>query len=196
MQHRSEVSGKGKSMELRFDVVQEHKESGEEAEAVAEDVVVDVLARKEDVVSWLSRHCIYCEMTGRYLGSDQHWHRDCKKSQSVPDDCEYRLTLDWQCEMDEFRNGKCHSCKLDISECGLRDSSEVMCQYGDVILPVVYILYQQGWLDRWVKGKGVQVVFGKAQMQGWLNESSNEGGVIRSRVEEAFEAFVMEFNRV
>ena len=103
-------------------------------------------------------------MTGRYLGSDQHWHRDCKKSQSVPDDCEYRLTLDWQCEMDEFRNSKCHSCKLDISECGLRDSSKVICQYGDVILPVVYILYQQGWLDRWVKGKGVQVVFRKAQM--------------------------------
>jgi hypothetical protein len=98
------------------------------------------------------------------LGSDQHWHKDYKKSQSVPDDCEYRLTLDWQCKMDEFRKGKCHSCKLDISECGLRDSGEVMCQYRDVILPVVYILYQQGWLNRWIKGKGVQVVFGKAQM--------------------------------
>ena len=33
-------------------------------------------------------------------------------------------------------------------------------------------------------------------MQGWLNESLNEGGVIRSRVEEAFEAFIIEFNRV
>ena len=200
VQHGSEVSGKGKGVVLRFDVVQAHGESGEEADAVAEagteDVAVDILARKKEVVSWLSRHCIYCEMTGRYLGSDQHWHRDCKKSQSVPDDCEYRLTLDWQYEMDEFRKGKCHSCKLDISECGLRDSSEVMCQYGDIILPVVYILYQQGWLDRWIKGKGVQAIFGKAQMQRWLNKSSNKGGVIRSRVEEAFEGYIIEFNRI
>ena len=181
---------------MRFEVVQGDEERAEEAEAGTEDVVVDILARKEEVVSWLSRHCIYCEMTGRYSGSDQHWHKNCKKSQSVPDNCEYRLTLDWQCEMDEFRRGQCHSCKLDISECGLRDSSEVTCQYGDVILPVVYILYQQGWLHRWIKYKGYEVGVGKAGMQRWLNVSSDEEGVNGSRVEEAFEAYVIKFDRI
>jgi hypothetical protein len=33
-------------------------------------------------------------------------------------------------------------------------------------------------------------------MQRWLNKSSNEGEVIRSRVEEAFEGYIMEFNRI
>ena len=113
--------------ELRLKVIQGHKESGEEAEAAAEDVAVDILARKEEAVSWLSRHCIYYEMTRRYLNSDRHWHKDYKKSQSVPNDYEYKLTLDWQYKMDEFRKGKCHSYKLDISEYGLRDSSEVIC---------------------------------------------------------------------
>ena len=70
------MSGKDKGIVLRFDIVQVYGESGEEAEAVAEagteDMAVDILARKKEVVSWLSRHYIYCEMTGRYLGSDQH----------------------------------------------------------------------------------------------------------------------------
>lgn len=158
--------------------------------------MVDIWARRDEVVSWLSGHCIYCEITGRYTGSEQHWHKNCKKSQSMLDNCEYRHTLDWQYEMDEFRKGRCHSCKLEISECGIRDSSKVTCQYGDVILPVVYLLYQRGWLNTWVTGQGYQVGSGMVQMQRWLNESYEERGVVKSRVDEVFEAFVMEFKRV
>jgi hypothetical protein len=33
-------------------------------------------------------------------------------------------------------------------------------------------------------------------MQRWLNESSDKEGVVGLRVEEAFEAYVMEFNRI
>ena len=60
----------------------------------------------------------------------------------------------------------------------------------------MYILYQQGWLNRWIKYKGYEVGVGKAGMQRWLNESSDEEGVNRSRVEEVFEVYIIKFDRI
>jgi hypothetical protein len=77
-QHGSDVYEEGE--ELRSDAVGAHEEAEEEVEALVGEVVQDISARKEAVIEWLSRHCIYCEVTGRYSGSDSHWHRNCKKS--------------------------------------------------------------------------------------------------------------------
>ncbi|KFZ15842.1 hypothetical protein V501_02522 [Pseudogymnoascus sp. VKM F-4519 (FW-2642)] len=95
-----------------------------EGGAVRDKVVTDVTARREQVIEWLSQHCIYCEVTERHYGSNKHWHKTCRKSQAVPDECGYDSTLEWQAEMDEFRRGQCWSCKVDIDGCGLRESGK------------------------------------------------------------------------
>jgi hypothetical protein len=61
---------------------------------------------------------------------------------------------------------------------------------------VVFLLYRRGWIDKWIKKEGYQVGFRVAQLQKWLNEGSNKGGVNRLRAVEAFEAYCKEFNRV
>ena len=193
-QHEGGIGSVGR--DLIHTAARAHEASETESRAPAGKVVGDVSVRKAEVIEWLSRHCIYCEITGRYSGSENHWHRDCKKSQSMPDGCEYGLTLDWQCEMDGFRQGRCHSCKLEISECGLRDSSKVTCQYGDVILPVMYILYRRRWVDKWAQGKGYDIIGGRTELQKWLHSSSVEGRVSGMRILEGFEAYAMEFGRV
>ncbi|OBT40733.1 hypothetical protein VE00_09777 [Pseudogymnoascus sp. WSF 3629] len=166
-----------------------------EGGAVRDKVVTDVAARREQVIEWLSQHCIYCEVTERHYGSNKHWHKTCRKSQAVPDECGYDSTLEWQAEMDEFRRGQCWSCKVDIDGCGLRESGKVTCGYGDVIMPVIYLLYRRKWLEKWIKQEGYKVGFGVAQLQKWLNEESSKGGVTRSRAVEAFEAYACEFSR-
>lgn len=166
------------------------------ADALQGAVVIDMVARRGKVIEWLSRHCIYCEVTERHYSSNKHWHKTCRKSQLVPDECGYDSTLEWQAEMDEFRRGQCWSCKADIDGCGLRESGEVTCKYGDVIMPVIYLLYRRNWLEKWIKQEGYKVGFGVAQLQKWLNEESSKEGVTRSRAVEAFEAYACEFRRV
>jgi len=63
-------------------------------------------------------------------------------------------------------------------------------------MPVLFILYRQGWLKGWLVREGYKVGFGVAQVQRWLNEGSDLGGWSRSRAIEAFEVYAMEFERI
>lgn len=79
----------------------------------------------------------------------------CPRSKGIPDGLGHRELLEWQDEMDQFRRGKCRWCQKEIDEYRFRESlEEITCLYGDVILPVLFLLYSQGWLKEWVKGSG------------------------------------------
>ncbi len=41
-------------------------------EADRVELVEDILTKRERVIEWLSRHCIYYEVSGRHFGSDKH----------------------------------------------------------------------------------------------------------------------------
>ena len=149
------------------------RESNKEVDSTEKDLTdvirveaaEDMLQIRDRVIAWLGQHCIYCKVTGRYFDSGKHWYRNCKKSQSMPDECEYEKLLDWQVEMDQFRKGQCYSCKRKISKCGVRDSWQITCSYGDIILPVLFLLYRRGWLKQWISAEGYHVGFGVAQLQ-------------------------------
>ena len=181
--------------EKTIEVVQESVEETNMVGGTGDGVVMDRRDRRDRIIAWLSKHCIYCEITGRFYNSAQHWHKTCRKSQAMADGCEYDSTLRWQAEMDELRNGQCWSCKEVIDHCGVRDSMVITCEYGDIMVPVIYLLYQRGWLEKWMNQKGYIVGAEIVHLQRWLSEDRRKGGSKRSRVVEAFEAYAMEFDR-
>lgn len=157
----------------------------------------DVIARRHRLIRWLSQRCIYCEVQNAPPSRQKHWHKTCVRSQSLLDGCGYDEVLIFQEQMDANRKGRCYSCKKDIEdECGARDSWEVTCGYADIMLHTVFILYQSGWLKNWLRREGYRVAFGYLQLQLWLNEMSDKGGINRNRVVEAFEAYALEFDRM
>lgn len=158
--------------------------------------VEDILTRRQRLIQWLSERCIYCEVKNAPPSRRKHWHSTCLRSQSIPDECSYDKALDFQEEMDKFRKDNCYSCSLDVEEeCGVRDSWEVTCEYGDIILHTVFMLHKTGWLKAWLRREGYQVAVGYAQLQVWLNQTSDKGGLDRNRAVEAFEAYASEFTR-
>lgn len=155
----------------------------------------DILKRRERVIQWLSVHCIYCEVTGARESSSRHWYGTCRRSKGIPDGLGYEESLEWQDNMDQFRRGRCRWCQEEVDECGTRESLEkITCPYGDIILPVLFLLYGRGWLKVWLLKSGYQVAFGVAQLQKWLNETSDLRGVSRTRGVEAFEAYIQGFS--
>ena len=175
------------------DVSIEHPE--EPGTAAAEDTAIqaeDVIARRQRLVHWLSERCIYCAVTKAPPSIRKHWHDNCIRSQSIPDGCSYKEALDFQVQMDMIRNGRCNSCGKDMEECGLRDSWAVTCEYADIMLHTVFMLYKTGWLKSWLQREGYQASFGYVSLQKWLNGTSDLGGVNRNRVVEAFEAYAIE----
>jgi hypothetical protein len=167
---------------------------GEEGELVAVDD--DIPRRREQVLDWLSRHCIYCEVTGAPQSYSTHWHKTCFRSKGIADELGYSESVEWQVRMDQFRQGICRWCKKGVDQCGLRDSLSITCRYGDIIMPVLFILHRQGWLASWIVREGYQVGFGVAQLQRWLNERSDLGGWSRTRAIESFEGYAMGFERM
>jgi superfamily II DNA helicase RecQ len=172
-------------------------ESDVEERASVPDIVVkeDLLQRRERITRWLSIHCIYCEVTGAPQSSSRHWYQTCPRSKGIPDDLGYAESLAWQDTMDGFRRGTCGWCQHELNLCGVRESMEITCWYGDVVLPVLFLLHGQGWLREWVRREGYHVGFGVVQLQKWLNENSDLGGVNRTRGVEAFESYIQEFQR-
>jgi hypothetical protein len=108
---------------------------------------------------------------------------------------DYERCQDWQADMDEFRRGVCRWCKQDIADCGLDSPLGVRCEYQDIIVPVLFLLFKLGWLREWISRQGYTVGFGEVQLQRWLNELSDLGGVNRTRAIEAFEEYALEFVR-
>jgi hypothetical protein len=82
----------------------------------------------------------------------------------MADDLGYSESVDWQIGMNEFRRGRCSWCKEDIDKCGTRTSLDITCVYGEVIIPVLFILDRQGWLKKWLDREGYNVAFGVAQL--------------------------------
>jgi superfamily II DNA or RNA helicase len=156
----------------------------------------NIITRRQRLIQWLSERCIYCELTNAPGSSKRHWHDTCRRSQSVPDERSYDEALEFQDQMDRFRHGKCYSCQTDVKdECGGRETWKVTCEYADIMLHTMFFLYKSGWLKDWIRKEGYHVAFGYAQLQKWLNETSDKGGFNRNRVVEAFEAYALEFNR-
>lgn len=156
----------------------------------------DVIARRQRLIQWLSGRClycyIYCVITKARPSRREHWHEDCRRSESIPDDPSHDEAVDFQIEMDAFRTGVCHSCGKGIAECGGRSSVAVTCEYADIMVHTVFMLHRAGWLKAWLQREGYQVSFGYVSLQTWLSEPSDKGGVNRNRVVEAFEAYAME----
>lgn len=156
-----------------------------------------VPSQQQRVVQWLSEHCIYCEVTRAPQSSRRHWYKTCYRSQGMADGLGYEESMDWQIGMDEFRTGRCQWCGEMVDSCGVRSSLErITCPYGDVILPVLFLLHGRGWMHGWAQGEGYKVGFGIAQLQRWLNERSERGGWSQSRAMEVFSAYAGEFDRV
>jgi superfamily II DNA helicase RecQ len=177
-------------------VVGEGAEAGEGVSALGSSGEEDIMRRRERVIRWLSVHCIYCEVTGAPESSSRHWYETCRRSKGIADGLGYEESLEWQDEMEQFRRGKCEWCQQEIDECGVRESlEEITCPYGDIILPVLFLLHGRGWLKDWLRQSGYRVGFGAAQLQKWLNERSDVGGVRQTRGVEAFEAYIQEFQR-
>jgi superfamily II DNA or RNA helicase len=160
----------------------------------------DVIARRQRLVQWLSRRClycyVYCAITKVQPSTREHWHEDCPRSGSIPADPEYDHAVDFQIEMDGFRTGVCHSCGKKIEECGGRSSAAVTCEYAEIMVHTVFMLHQAGWLKAWIQREGYQVSFGDVSLQTWLSEPSDKGGVGRNRVVEAFEAYAAEVDEL
>ena len=176
--------------------VGEGAEAGEDMSVLGTRGEEDMLMRRERVIQWLSVHCIYCEVTGAPESSSRHWYETCRRSKGIADSLGYEESLEWQDEMEQFRRGKCEWCQQEIDECGVRESLEkISCPYGDIILPVLFLLHGRGWLKDWLRRSGYRVAFGAAQLQKWLNERSDVGGVKQTRGVEAFEAYIQEFQR-
>jgi hypothetical protein len=94
--------------------------------------------------------------------------------------------------MDMICNRRCNSCGKDIEECRLCDLWAVTCEYADIMLYTVFMLYKTGWLKSWLQREGYQVLFGYVSLQKWLNRTSDLGGINQNQVVEAFEAYAME----
>ncbi len=166
-----------------------------ERQATATDAN-DMVSRRQRLIKWLSERCIFCEVKNAPTGRRKHWHQTCVRSQSIPDGCSYDEALEFQDQMDAIRKGSCYSCKKDVEdECGTRNSLKVTCEYADIILHTVFMLYKTGWLKDWLQQEGYQVGFGYVQLQLWLNKTSNKGGWNRNRAVEAFEAYALGFTR-
>jgi superfamily II DNA or RNA helicase len=188
-------------------------------EVAGEAVVQDVIVRRQKLIQWLGQGCIYCvvkklpgEPKPRHANSirsqsrpvkklppdaPKHWHANCIRSQSRPDGCSYDEAQEFQVQMDMLREGRCHSCQKDIAEeCGLRDTRAVTCEYADIMVHTVFMLWKTGWLEAWFQREGYQVSFGHISLQTWLNKTSDKGGVDRNRVVEAFDAYAMEIGEI
>jgi hypothetical protein len=148
------------------------------------------------VLAWLSKYCIYCELKNAPSKSHLHWYQTCPRQPLYTDGCTYEDYVDWHDDVDQHRTGCCWSCKEDIDECDIRSSSEVTCHYAHVILPVLFILHQNGWLGHWMGKMGYASNLRAEKLQEWLNERSELAILSKSRAVEAFEAFAMEFNRL
>jgi hypothetical protein len=50
----------------------------------------DVIARRQRLIRWLSRRClycfVYCAITKVQPSAREHWHEDCPRSGSIPAD--------------------------------------------------------------------------------------------------------------
>jgi len=154
------------------------------------------LSQRDHVITWLSHHCIYCEVTEAPQSYSTHWYKTCHRSKGIPDHLGYDESVEWQMGMDRFRQGICQWCRNPIAQCGSRSSINITCVYGDVILPALFILHGRKWIYQWLIRESYHVGFGIAQLQRWLNESHSRGGWRRSRAIEVFDAFAEEFGRM
>jgi superfamily II DNA helicase RecQ len=155
------------------------------------------LDRAAQMIEWLSKYCIYCEMTRAPISNSEHWYQTCYRWQGLGDqELGYDESVDWQIDMDKFRHGACPWCQKAIDDCGTRSSlNEITCIYGDIVMPVVFILYKQGWVEKWMQKKGYRTGFGVTQLQRWLNSKGREGEGGRIRAMEAFSDYSQEFQR-
>jgi superfamily II DNA helicase RecQ len=193
-------------------VIQPPDEERSSAEVITEEVVPTLavvplitpaaaikdctVSQQPRVIQWLGQHCIYCEVTEAPQSYRSHWYKTCYRSKGIADSLGYAESLEWQAGMDGFRRGTCQWCGKIIAQCGIRNSLDcISCPYGDVIVPVLFILHGRGWIQKWLAREGYQVGFGIAQLQRWLNERSTSGGWNRIRAVEAFDVYAMEFQR-
>jgi hypothetical protein len=61
----------------------------------------DILSRRERVIKWLSRHCIYCEVTGAPQSNSKHWYKTCYRSQGLADGPRYEEAVNWKVGMED-----------------------------------------------------------------------------------------------
>ena len=67
----------------------------------------DVRSKRERVVKWLRRHCIYCEVTEAPQSNSKHWYKTCYRSQGLGGNLGYEECMEWVMGMEEFRGGEC-----------------------------------------------------------------------------------------
>ncbi|KFX86057.1 hypothetical protein O988_09786, partial [Pseudogymnoascus sp. VKM F-3808] len=67
----------------------------------------DVKSKRERVVKWLGKHCIYCEVTEAPQSNSKHWYKTCYRSQGLGGTLGYEECTEWVMGMEEFRVGEC-----------------------------------------------------------------------------------------
>lgn len=100
----------------------------------------DVKSKRERVIKWLGKHCIYCEVTEAPQSNSRHWYKTCYRSQGLGGTLGYKECTEWVMGMEEFRSGECGWCGESIEECSDRHGQEVSCVYGEIILLVLFLL--------------------------------------------------------
>ncbi|OBT81694.1 hypothetical protein VE02_09773 [Pseudogymnoascus sp. 03VT05] len=104
----------------------------------------DIKRKRERVVKWLGKHCIYCEVTEAPQSNSKHWYKTCYWSQGLGGTLGYEQCTEWVMWMEEFRSGECGWCGESIEGCSDQGGQEVSCVYGEIILPVLFLLQGRG----------------------------------------------------
>ncbi len=76
------------------DEVEVEVEAEKEISRAVESTKEDILSRRSRVIKWLSRHYIYCEVTGAPQSNNKHWYKTCYRSQGLADNLGYLEYID------------------------------------------------------------------------------------------------------
>jgi hypothetical protein len=151
------------------------KEEEDEAEAITgADVIqrrlVQVQASQEQLIEVMDRlqgHCIFCGLIQKEsVRGEAHAYKDCR--QAVESGCGFAKYEGWRETIDLGSFQHCWKCGLSQKICR-RLEDDGWCEYPEVMLPGIFILYQQQDLQIVVEAVGFQGDYA-VDIWEWLKE--------------------------
>lgn len=128
------------------------------------------------VMDGFKGQCLFCVLTtSNPTTEDMHTYSGCSYAERC--DCSIRSYKAWRKELDLGEYMHCWECGLSQKICRRIEEGSA-CEYLDIMLPGIYILFQKGYLQKVIETVGFRGLYAK-EMWEWMNEIGEGFGEVR-----------------
>lgn len=124
-----------------------------------------------EVMTQLQGSCIYCQLIYQEPRAP-HGYPTCEQAQAQA--CGPVAYQTWRTEVDLGAHEHCWKCGLGQQVCR-RLENDGWCEFPDIMLPSIFVLYQKGYLEQVVSEAGFQGLYPEDIWE-WMNEKREIGG--------------------